>query len=355
MLPNPNRQLEYLHAQQASEWVQVLQNPSPEQRAAFVVWLKESPRNVREFLLMLTVEQALDRLDTRRLHDIETLLAQVDRQVVRLPGSPGAAEQRSQRMRPRHWLGLAASLILLLTSGWYWRIHDAQDWQEFHTGTSEQRAFELEDGSVIHLNTHSRVALHFSKYSRDVRLLEGEALFKVHHDVTRPFRVHTRDAVIQAVGTQFNVYNRAGGTVVAVIEGHVNVTPDALLAVSADDTEASVKAGASPTVASRLLSANEEAQVDAGQVTVRTMNNVLDAVAWQQRRLVFREQTLANIAEEFNRYSHRQIRLEGQAVKNRVYTGVFDADDPDSLALVLARDTDLAVEKTDQLIVVRTR
>ena len=61
-------------------------------------------------------------------------------------------------------------------------------------------------------------------------MLRGEALFRVHHDAGRPFRVYTDDAIVQAVGTQFDVYRRDDGTVVSVLEGRVDVTPAAAVA-----------------------------------------------------------------------------------------------------------------------------
>jgi transmembrane sensor len=225
-------------------------------------------------------------------------------------------------------------------------------WKEYATATGEQRAFELEDGSVLHLNTHSRIALRLSRQVREVRLLQGEALFRVHHDSARPFRVYTSDAVIQAVGTQFNVYNRADGTEVAVIEGRVKVSPRA--------SSATMKYGAPEMTlpedpATRSIGASEAAHVERGQLSVRAMPVVADVIAWQERRLVFRNETLEHIVAEFNRYTVRQIRLNGVGVRSRVFSGVFDVDDPDSLAQVLARDATLSVSSSEQGVVVASR
>jgi transmembrane sensor len=363
-IENPNRQLELLHAQQASAWVQVLLDPTAEQRASFVKWLKDSPRNVRDFLFMLTIEQALDHLDSSRLRDIETLLAQVDSQVVALAGVLPRAAEAPRAQTPPHrrlmylrwsgkWLAAAASLLVASLVSWAFLVHQPHGWKEFATATGEQRAFELEDGSVIHLNTNSRIALRFAGQSREVRLLRGEALFRVHHDAIRPFRVYTSDAVIQAVGTQFNVYNRPDGTEVAVIEGRVNVTPEAHPALAKFDVPA-LSIPEDP--ATRSVGASEEARIGRGGVlSVRAAPDVSDAVAWRERRLVFRQETLEHIVEEFNRYSSRQIQLQGTDVANRVFTGVFDADDPDSLAQVLARDSSLSVSYLDHVIVVNAR
>jgi transmembrane sensor len=348
---NPEQQLAALQAQQASAWVQILQNPSAEQRAAFVQWLKCSPMNVRDFLLMLTIERALDQLDPKRSRDIEALLAQIESQIVPLaPGnsapSASPAAPRSRRKLFRVAAAAAAGLLLLTAVALLTRA--PTDWKQIATAMGEQRAFELPDGSVIHLNTNSQVELKFSAELREVRLLQGEALFRVHHDQARPFRVYTSDAVIQAVGTQFNVYARADGTEVAVIEGRVSVTPE-----STRETPAIPHAPASDV---RSVGASEAAHIaHGGQVNVRAAPDVSDVVAWRERRLVFRQETLERIVSEFNRYGARQIRLEGVDVATRLFSGVFDADDPDSLAQVLSRDSSLSVRYSDKGILVTTR
>jgi transmembrane sensor len=106
----------------------------------------------------------------------------------------------------------------------------------------------------------------------------------------------------------------------------------------------------------RSLGASQEAQVShEGSVSIREVNNVSDTVAWRERRLIFRDQTLEQIVGEFNRYRAHPIRLGGSGVSERVYTGVFDADDAESLLQVLARDPALAVEREGETIVVRLR
>jgi transmembrane sensor len=352
------RQLESLYAQQASAWVETLRHSSPVDELRFIAWLKESPRNVRDFLLMLRVDQALEEIDAQRLHDIESLLAKVDRRVAPL-SMRSTAVAVVNGLRRWKLAALAASVLLAATGGWAWLLLSRTGWQEFETAAGEQRTFELEDGSVVYLNTHSRVAIRLAAQTRDVRLLRGEALFRVHHDAGRPFRVYTEDAVVQAVGTQFDVYRRDDGTVVAVLEGRVNVTaeaPAAARALTSGQSTGGARAVPSTTLVSRSLVASEEAQVNhAGVMSIREVNDVADTVAWRERRLIFREQTLQHIVSEFNRYRTSPIRLEGDGVMERIYSGVFDADDWDSLAQVLARDPALVVDRSADSIVVRLR
>ena len=360
-MANRTQQLENLHALQASAWVETMRDPTPKDRAAFVAWLKESPRNVRDFLLMVSVDRALDDLDGQHEHDIDALLAGADRRVTPIFRRPVPAEVMSPRRWERKWVAVAASALLTLIGGWLIWGPGGSPWRTFTTATGEQRAFELEDGSVINLNTHSRVAIRFGREARDVRLLEGEALFNVHHDSARPFRVHTQDAVVQAVGTQFNVYKRAQDTVVSVIAGRVSVAAE-----TGAQLDSRLLSGLRPAPmpnpatlgrsSAHSVGPSEEAQISsAGSVSVRSLPDVTESVAWRDRRLIFRQQSLAHIVEEFNRYSHRQIRLKGADVENRVYTGVFDVDDTESLEQVLAHDEDLIVDQSDEGIVIRHR
>src|ERR1700722_3932996 len=353
------RELEALYAVQASGWVETMRHASPGDEMRFVAWLKESPRNVRDFLLMLSLDCVLEKLDADRLHSIEALITKVDQRVTPLTLRPApaaaaaaAAGARSRRLR---WAALAAGVLVAAVGALFWYAHPG--FHEFETATGEQRTFELEDGSVVSLNTHSRVAVRLAAHAREVRLLRGEALFHVAHDPSRPFLVSTDDAVVQAVGTQFDVYRRDDGTVVAVLEGRVNVTTAAPAPAASVSAAAPVAGRRVPGAAAvRSLGASQEAQVShEGSVSIREVNNVSDTVAWRERRLIFHDQTLEQIVGEFNRYRAHPIRLEGSGVSERVYTGVFDADDADSLLEVLARDPALVVEREDGAPLVRLR
>lgn len=355
MSDSKTRELEALYAVEASGWVETMRHASPGDEMRFVAWLKESPRNVRDFLLMLSLDCALEKLDAERLHSIEALITKVDQRLTPLtlrPAPGPAAAARSRRLR---WAALAAGVLVAAVGALFWYAHPG--FHELETATGEQRTFELEDGSVVSLNTHSRVAVRLGTHAREVRLLRGEALFHVAHDPSRPFLVSTDDAVVQAVGTQFDVYRRDDGTVVAVLEGRVNVTTAAPAPAASGSAAAPVAGRGAPRAAAvRSLGASQEAQVShEGSVSIREVNNVSDRVAWRERRLIFRDQTLEQIVGEFNRYRAHPIRLEGSGVSERVYTGVFDADDADSLLQVLARDPALVVEREGGATLVRLR
>src|SRR5262249_13837131 len=149
------------------------------------------------FLLMTAVDVELDGVDAERRHDTRLETSQViplNREI-----SDTRAGNRASRSRPLLW---AASFAVVAIAG---ILVSALLPERHATSVGEQRPFDLPDGSVVYLNTHSKIALHFSRHEREIRLLDGEALFKVARDTSRPFRVRTDDAVIQALGTEFNV------------------------------------------------------------------------------------------------------------------------------------------------------
>ncbi len=87
----------------------------------------------------------------------------------------------------------------------------------------EQRSIALADGSTLELNSRSKVRVRYSEHERALELLEGQALFRVAKDTSRPFIVSCDGTRVRAVGTQFDVNKKRGGTVVTVVEGQVSV------------------------------------------------------------------------------------------------------------------------------------
>ena len=54
------------------------------------------------------------------------------------------------------------------------------------TGIGERATASLEDGSTVTLNTNSTLEINYTRLRRDVRLVAGQALFKVAHHTARP-------------------------------------------------------------------------------------------------------------------------------------------------------------------------
>jgi transmembrane sensor len=264
----------------------------------------------------------------------------------------------------------------------------------YATALGEQRSIQFEDGSTVELNSRSKIRVKYSKTERDVELIEGQALFHVAHDVTRPFIVAVGATRVRAVGTQFDVYKKSNGTVVTVVEGRVAVysaprnlhseTPNGSPTLpvparaptpssgSASPRKLSVAPSATASAASRssapqpqgqaaqpnpltvdptersslLLAAGEQVTVteDAAQKTANP--NIAGATAWRDREIVFESATLSDVAEEFNRYNQRQLVVVDPKLYGFHISGVFSSTDPDSLIKFLRQRPGVQVIET---------
>ncbi len=132
----------------------------------------------------------------------------------------GGEQQRSTGKGRAKLFAVAASLVgvVAVASTWFYVQRDT-----YSTVIGEQRSIRLNDGSTVDLNSQSKIRVRFTEHRRNVVLLEGQALFRVAKDVSRPFVVATTDTHVRAVGTQFDVYRKDSGTIVTVVEGRVAV------------------------------------------------------------------------------------------------------------------------------------
>lgn len=343
-------------AERAAEWVSILEHAGDIERSEFTEWLTTSPRHMEEFLLATVVSEELRSMPLESFPAVRKRLAEMPLNVVPFPtdqvraAEEGAAlelrQGRSMRANSgfrRNWLaGLAAGIALALlgAAGTWWHVTGSP--AVYTTAIGEQRTINLSDGSIVDLNTHSRLEVRFTKDARKIRLLWGEALFTVRHDPRRPFLVATNTALIQDLGTRFDVYQQASGTTVSVVEGHIDVASAAPSSMRQTLVQLGVGDIANIAVTGRVISRS-------------VPDRVARLIAWRQHRLMFLSNTLAHIATEFNRYNREpQIEVLGAAAQRR-YSGVFDSNDPQSLIEFLRGDSGIVVKQEGEELVVALR
>jgi transmembrane sensor len=339
------RQIDRLVAHQAAEWYETLRLGNERQHADFIRWLSESPRHLEAFLAIASEAAAMRAIFAGNTFDLDTLLKQASPHTLPLPGSLAAMASAPDAPGSRRRWPWAAAACLVVTVAAFW--FGLRPDQRIETGIGEQRVVPLADGSVLNLNAQSRVEVRLSRHTRDIELSQGEVLFKVAADQSRPFRVHTPKALVQAVGTQFNVYVKADGTAtVSVVEGKVSIRPTA-----ATGSNAAVPATAPPLIAGQAAEVAKTGSIERDESA-----DIDDAIAWQRRKLIFKRTPLEDIAAEFNRYNRTlRLRVEHLPPGSFIFSGAFDADDPASLADLLRREPDLSIQRTEHEIVIRPR
>ena len=215
------------------------------------------------------------------------------------------------RPSPNRWrmgvLGLsAAAVILTLGFALLWQTRPHSD--IYRTKAGERRTETLTDGSEITLDSNSEVRVHYTKHSRELVLVHGQALFNVTHDVLRPFSVAADRQNIVATGTSFNVDMLGSQLLVTLLEGHVIVEPGPALA------RIDMDAGEQLLIAPRLPPSITHVNVD-------------HAVAWERGRLVFQDEPLASVVRRVARYSEHPIVIADEATADLRISGVFREGD----------------------------
>src|SRR5665213_1758377 len=322
---------------EAVDWLLVLENPNQTalDRQEFSEWLLRSPVHLDEFL---AVSSVWEELGTLRNSDYatESLIRAArsdpyqDRDNVvglrdhGLAGVGTLAQSRARHVTRRHLMGVAASLVL--GTGVWLGYRNWTRKAQFQTAVGEQRRIELADGSVVFLNTDTdlRVSL---KRERHIDLSRGEARFQVAKDPSRPFMVATTQATVHALGTIFNVRAIHGATQVAVLEGRVKV--DAMRAMIGAVPQPA--AGPLDGVPGVELVAGERAAITADQIELNVGPTIESVAAWANQQLVFRDESLAEVVAEFNRYRIAQLVIDDPKLAALKINGIIGLNDPNSL------------------------
>ncbi len=217
-------------AAEAAEWWVRFESGelSRAEREEFVDWLRESATHVAEMIRMAEVHGGLERFnDWQRVStegwDAPENVVSLDDASSRRAREASSTEESQRRASPRSesrrwWLAAAAAAVVVVFGGWMFFASQAQ---VIETGRGERRGVTLADGSVIQIDPQSRLRIRFEKDLRNISLERGRVLFRVAHDVQRPFVVQAGVTQVRAVGTQFGVEQAREGIIVTVAEGKV--------------------------------------------------------------------------------------------------------------------------------------
>ncbi|MBI5692456.1 MAG: FecR domain-containing protein [Verrucomicrobia bacterium] len=209
--------------------------------------------------------------------------------------------------RPVSAIGLAAAAAALFWIGW-----PRPQPQTVSTPAAHRQSIALADGSRADLNARTSLQVDFSGRGRRlVRLEQGEALFQVANDPTRPFIVETPGGIVRVTGTIFNVRTGLSGHLeVTVLQGAVEVVP--LVGPAA----------ASETL---RLRPGDQLTLEAGALSYRQVQPETVA-AWRDGWVVFDAAPLREVLGRFADFHRRPIAVAPEVAELRL-SGRFGLDD----------------------------
>lgn len=223
----------------------------------------------------------------------------------------------------------------------------------YASAIGKHTSIPLQDGSVVVLNTNSRIKVEYTESNRNIHLIQGEAHFEVAKNKDRPFRVYAGKGRVEAIGTAFTVYLRKQDVEVLVTEGKVelaelNVSPQTQPTLSNVDAEINgskipafyvaipveelgrLEAGEGATI---YVSQSNEAKSESPNVKMTVMDDKQRKrrETWRQGFVLFTGDTLEDVITEISRYSPLDIEIVDPALKKIRIGGQFKIGDLEGL------------------------
>lgn len=195
-------------------------------------------------------------------------------------------------------VGIAASLLLFVVGTGIWKDKDIL----VSTSFAEMKTVDLPDLSLVELNVDSKINFSDVTWDRERKVyLSGEAFFEVKKG--KSFVVQTEKALVEVLGTSFNVFDREGLLEVKCETGSVQVVDR-----TRQDTIVLL-----PGKAARISGNND----------IELYNFLVGQKdTWKDGVINFRNKSLALVFASIER--HYDVKITASSsILDRSYTGLF--------------------------------
>ena len=309
------------------------------QRTMIADWLQQ-PANQKQYIAWL---DEWERQHLQYVADEETALSRLTDRIDAWEQvqQPALIEDKPVRIVPlpafRRWLAAAAVTLCVLAGLYAARIQLM--YQTIETAYGETRQLTLPDGSQVTLNAHSMLRMPRFGFGNKTRAvwLTGEGAFSIRHTPAHQrFIVYTNRGVeVVVLGTEFNVYDRPGGTKVVLSKGAIQLNYTA------------------PTKPVHQLRLNPGDAVSVDPTGLLTQSHTAQptaSTAWRDNRFIFKSTTVREITDLRRDTYNLQVELKDQALGGRTVTGSFQARNGDEFLQVVAQLLEINYKQKDNTV-----
>ena len=209
------------------------------------------------------------------------------------------------------WVRVAVVIIAIISGvighSLYNKTSSRILYTEITVPLGQMTRIRLSDGSKVWLNSGSvfKYPTEFDRSSRDI-YLDGEAFLEVAKKPKKPFVVNTNKFSVEVLGTSFNVdaYSDDKHASVTLVEGSVSL-------------RSNKKKWSKNLVPGQIASINEE------EVPAISEVNTDFYTSWTEGKIVFRKETLEEIAKKLERWYNVEIRFADEELRSLKFSGTF--------------------------------
>lgn len=164
----------------------------------------------------------------------------------------------------------------------------------------------LVDGTKVWLNAASSITFptQFNGSERKVEII-GEAYFEVAKNANKPFKVKSKNQLIEVLGTHFNVntYDDEVADRTTLLEGSVSVSK--------------IANGKVQTATSKILKPGQQSTVSANQSQILVaVADEDEAIAWKNGYFKFNKADIQTIMRQVSRWYNVDVEFKGEMNKD---------------------------------------
>jgi ferric-dicitrate binding protein FerR (iron transport regulator) len=235
------------------------------------------------------------------------------------------------------WLKWAAAILILISLGTfalYRSLFTFDSMMSVYNSEEITLVHTLIDGSVVYLSPGTRID-YTGDNARNL-ILSGEAFFDVVHNKTSPFTINTQNAIIEVLGTSFNVNNKENLEVfVETGEVRVRLTDRQVTSIN--------------LVKGEMLVLDEDIP---NKFQVHP-DFVMD---WRKNTMQFKDELLANIVSVINQNYNSKLVLGEPELNQRRLTVTFHNNSIPLITELISASLNLEIEIfADSTIVLKQR
>ncbi|MBU8893817.1 MAG: FecR domain-containing protein [Bacteroidales bacterium] len=205
------------------------------------------------------------------------------------------------------FLRIAASIVILLSVGVLIKNVLFQDnLVSVITQNNEQKEILLSDGSVIQLNSNSKLEYpeKFRRKSREIKF-EGEAFLEIQKNPDKPFIISINNSIVEVIGTSFNLNSRSNQVTVDMVTGKTSF-------YSEENRKEKI-----------TLLKGERGVYKENKLSKSTNENA-NFLAWKTGKLEFRNTKLKEVIPELEKYYGIRFIINDTSINDLVITTTID-------------------------------
>lgn len=196
---------------------------------------------------------------------------------------------------------------------------------QISTGKGERTNLTLPDGTIVTLNSDSKLSYMPAIYNKGERQInfEGEGYFQVYKDKDCPFIIKAEGLNVKVLGTVFNLLVR---------------NEDKIAELSLE--EGSVQLSSALTGEGVVLKPEQKAVLNQvnGRITVLTEENIGLSSAWKHGNLIFRNTPLGYVLKTIQERYDVEFKLEcSNDCLNDLFTGTVTTSDLNGVLEILEK------------------